>query len=162
MGPRLVSQDLCRTVRGIAVFVRYLRSQETIDIALGVLEADSSAVRVGRPCRYVIRIANVSERVWDVKLTLEISSSTPANPAVKPCARFGKHCSVPASRATAIEFHYDWRSTVAVTVDQVASLPDECWVGEIKALQPYIVSAILADHNGKQLDKLEIYQELKG
>ena len=59
MGPRLVWRDLCRTVQGAVAFVRYLRSQETIDIALGVFEAASSTVMVGQPCRYVIRIANV-------------------------------------------------------------------------------------------------------
>ena len=47
-------------------------------------------------------------------------------------------------------------------VDKVASPPDECWVGEIKTLQRYVVSAILSDHTGKHLDKLDIYQELQG
>ena len=162
MGPRLVWRDLCRTVQGAVAFVRYLRSPETIDTALGLFEAASSTVMVGQSCRYVIRIANVHARVWDVTLILEISPITPANPAAKPSVRFATHCAILPSRATEIEFHYDWRSTVAVTVDKVASPPDECWVGEIKKLQRYVVSAILSDHTGKYLDQLDIYQELQG
>jgi hypothetical protein len=162
MGPRLVWRDLRRAAHGAVAFVRYLRSRETIDIALGVFEAASSAVVTGQPCRYLIRIANVSETVWHVKLTVEISSCTPANAAAKPSASFTKHCTVLLHGATEIEFHYDWRTTAVFMVDKVASPPDECWVGEIKTLQLYSVSAILADETGKHLDKLDIYQELKG
>jgi hypothetical protein len=162
MGPRLVWRDLRRTVQGAVAFLRYLRSPETINIALGLFEAASSAVVVGQPCRYVIRIANVSEKVWDVKLTVEISSCTPANAAAKPYASFTKHCTVLLHSATEIEFHYDWRTTSVFMVDKVASFPDEFWMGEIKTLQRYVVSAILCDHTGKHLDKLDIYQELQG
>jgi hypothetical protein len=162
MGSRLVWRDLRRTVQGIAVFVRYLRSRETVDIALGVFEAESSAVVVGRSCRYVIRIANVSEKAWDVTLTVEISLSAPATSAAQPSACFAKHCAILPQRATEIEFHYDWRTTAVFMVDQVASPPDECWMGQIKTLQLYSVSAILYDDTGKHLDKLDIYQELKG
>lgn len=162
MGPRLVWRDLCRTVRGISTFARHLRSREIIDIALGVFEATASAVMVGQPCHYVIRIANDSEKVWDVILALEVSANTPANSAAKPSARFAKHCLILPSRATEIEFHYDWHSTAMFMIDQVASPPDQCWGGKIKTLQLYSVSAILCDRTGKHLDKLEIFQELKG
>jgi hypothetical protein len=162
MGPRLVWRDLCRCVRGIVAFRRYLRSPDTVDIALGMFEAASSAVMVGRPCRYIVRIANVGEKVQDVQLIVEISSSSPAHSAATPCMRFATHCSIPANRATEIVFHYDWRSAVAVMVDNVASRTDTCWAGEFKTQQPYVVSAILADHTGKRLDRLTIYQELRG
>ena len=162
MGPRLVWRELRRTGQGAVAFVRYLRCRDTIDIALGVFEAASSAVVVGQSCRYVVRIANVSEKVWDVKLTVEFSSCTPANAAAKPSASFTKHCTVLLHCATEIEFYYDWRTTAVFMVDKVASPPDECWVGEIKTLQLYSVSAILSDDSGKHLDKLDIYQELKG
>jgi hypothetical protein len=162
MGPRLVWRDLRRTVQGAVACVRYLRSPETIDIALGLFEAASSTVMVGQSCRYVIRIANVHARVRDVTLNLEISPITPANPAAKPSVRFAKHCAILPSRATEIEFHYDWRTTAVFMVDKVASSPDEFRMGEIKTLQRYVVSAILCDHTGKHLDKLDIYQELQG
>jgi hypothetical protein len=162
MGSRLVWRDLRRTVQGIAVFVRYLRSRETVDIALGVFEAASSAVVVGQPCRYGIRITNVSEKAWDVTLTVEISSSAPANSPAQPSACFAKHCAILPRRATEIEFHYDWHTTAVFMVDQVASPPDEFRMGEIKTVRRYVMSAILSDHTGKHLDKLEIYQELKG
>jgi hypothetical protein len=162
MGPRQIWGDLCRIAQGTVACVRYLRSQETIDVALGMFEAASSAVVVSRPCRYMVRLVNVSEKVCDVKMAVEVSSATPADSAAKPCARFAKQCSIPAKCATAIEFHYDWCSTVMVTIDRVASPPDEFWVGAIKPQQRYRLSAILSDHTGKRLDKLVIYQELQG
>jgi hypothetical protein len=162
MGLRLVWRDLCRCVQGIVAFRRYLRSPDTVDIALGMFEAASSAVMIGRPCRYVVRIANVGEKVQDVQLTVEISSSSPAHSAATPFARFATHCSILPNRATEIAFHYDWRSAVAVMVDKVVSRTDACWAGEVKTQQPYLVSAILADHTGKRLDRLAIYQELRG
>jgi hypothetical protein len=162
MGPRLVWRDLRRTVQGAVAFVRYLRSPETIDIALGLFEAASSTVMVGQSCRYVIRIANVHARVWDVTLILEIFPMTLANPAAQPSVRFAKHCAILPSRATEIEFHYDWRSTVTVMIDHVTSSPDIFSRGEIMTGQRYRVSAILSDHTGKHLDQLYIYQELQG
>ena len=162
MGPRLVWRDLGRSVRGAVAFGRYLRSRDTIDIALGLFEAASSGVTVGRSCRYTIRIANISEKVWDVKLTVEISLYIKTSLAAEPCARFTKHCSILPSRATEIEFHYDWRSTVTVMVDKVTSPPDACWQRQINDPQRYIVSAILADHNGKHLDTLEILPGVAG
>ena len=162
MGPRLIWRDLCRTVQGAVAFIRYVRSRDTIDIALGVFEAASAAVVVGQPCRYVIRIANVSEKVWDVKLTVEISSCTPANASAKPSASFTRHCTVLLHSATEIEFHYDWRTTTVFMVDKVASSPDEFRMGEIKTGQRYVVSAILCDHTGKHLDKLTFISSCRG
>jgi hypothetical protein len=162
MGPRLVWRDLRRTVQGAVAFVRYLRSPETIAIALGLFEAASSTVMVGQSSRYVIRIANVHARVWDVTLSLEISPLTPANPAAQPSVRVAKHCAILPRRATEIEFHYDWRSTVTVMIDHVAFPPDIFSQGEIKTGQRYCVSAILSDRTGKHLNQLDIYQELQG
>jgi hypothetical protein len=162
MGPGQIWRDLCRIVQGTVAFVHYLRSQETIGLALGVFESSSSTVMVGRPCHYRIRIANVSETVWDVKVTLEISSSTPAHPAAKPSARFATHCTILPHRTTEVGFHYDWHASAGVIVDKVASPPDECWMGEIQTAPRYRVSAVLSDQTGKHLDRLDMYQELKG
>jgi hypothetical protein len=149
-------------MRGAVAFQRYLRSQDTIDIALGLFEAASSTIMVGRPCQYVIRIANVSEKVWDVKVTLQMSSMTAANVPAQPSVCFSKHCTVLPRRATEIECHYDWRCTVVFMLDKSTSPPDECWQRELNFPQPYVVSAILSDSTGKYLDQLDIYQELHG
>src|SRR5262245_10001830 len=162
MGPRLVWRDLCRSVRGAGAFLRYLRSQDTIDIALGRFEAASSTVVPGRPCRYVIRVANVSERVRNVKLTLEMGSMTAAEVPAQPCTSFAKHCTVLPRRAVEIECDYDWGAAVVFLVDGVASPPDEWWKGEINPMQRYVVRAILSDQTGRPLDTLAIYQELQG
>jgi hypothetical protein len=162
VGPRLVWRDLCRSVRGAVAFRRYLRSQDTIDIALGLFEAASSTVMVGRPCRYVIRLANVSEKVWDAKVILQMSSMTAANVPAQPSANFARHYTIPPRRAIAIECHYDWRTTAVFMLGQIASPPDKFWMGEIKTGRRYVVSAILSDHTGKHLDQLDIYQELQG
>jgi hypothetical protein len=162
MGPRLVWRDLCGTVRGAVAFGRYLCSQDTIDIALGMFEASSSTVMVGRPCRYVVRIANVSEKVWDVTVILQISSMRATQVRAQLSAGFAKHCTVLPRRATAIECHYDWRTASVFMVDSVVSPPDEFWIGEIKTGQHYVVSAILSARTGKYLDRLDIYQELQG
>ena len=159
MGPRRVWRDLCRSIRGAVAFQRYLRSQDTIDIALGLFEAASSTIMVGQPCRYLIRIANVSEKVWDVKVTLQMSSMTAANVPAQPSVRLTKHCTVLPRRATEIECHYDWSTTVVFTVDQSPSLPDESWQRELTTPQRYVVSAILSDLSGNHLDQLNIYQE---
>src|SRR5262245_21723581 len=161
MGPRQIRRDLCKIAHGAITFTRYLRSQETIDIALGVFEAASSTVVVGRPCRYVLRIANVSEKVWEVKLTFQMSSIRAAQIPAQPLASFAKRCSILPRRATEIECYYDWRTTAVFAVDSVASPPDDSWTGEIKTLQRYRVSAILCDHTGEHLDTLDIYQELQ-
>lgn len=162
MRPQLVWRDLRGIAQGAVAFVRHLRSQETIDIALGVFEAASSTVMVGQSCRYVIRIANVSDKVWHVKVTLQMSSISEANVPAQPSARVAKQCTVLPRRTTEIECHYDWRNTAVFTVDTVASPPDRFWTGDIKILQRYLVSAILYDQTGEHLDALDIYQELKG
>jgi|SRR5882724_4413349 len=162
MGPRQIWRELCKTVQGAVAFMRYLRSQETIDIALGMFEASSSIVLVGRPCRYVIRIANVSGKVWDVKVTLQTSSIGAARVPAQPSASFAKHCTVLPRRATEIECHYDWHTAAVFMVDSAVSPPDEFCTAEILTLQRYLVSAILDDHTGEHLDTLDIYQELQG
>jgi hypothetical protein len=161
MGPLSVWQDLRRIVQGTGTLLRFLRSQETIEIALGVFEASSSAVVVGRPCRYLIRIANLSENIREVTLALEISSTPPENSPASPTASFAKHCSLPPRRAIEITWHYNWHASGVFMVDKVASPPDEICRGEIKTHQRYLVSATLCDRSGKQLDRLDIYQELK-
>jgi hypothetical protein len=161
MGPRQIWRDLCRTVQGAVAFVQYLRSRHTIDIALGVFEAASAAVVVGRPCRYVLRIANVSENVWDVKLTVEIS---PLAPQIRPAgyyARFTKRLTVPPRRTTRIEVDYDWLTKVDFMLSDIASPPDKFRRGEVEVPMLYAVSASLSDPEGNGLDKLTVYQEMK-
>ena len=160
MGPRQIWQDLRRSARGIVAFRRYLRSQDPIDVALGLFEAASATVMVGRACRYVIRIANVSDKVWDVNVTLQLSSMAAAMVPAQPAACFSKHYTVLPRRATAIECYYDWQTTAVFMVDTMPSPPDEYWQQAIKPPQRYLVSAILRDHIGKHLDQLHIYQEL--
>jgi hypothetical protein len=162
MGPRLIWRDICRSIRGAVAFLRYLRAQDVIDIALGRFEASSSTVMVGRPCRYAIRIANVSAKIWDVRVILQMSSIRAAQGPAQPSASFAKHCTVHPRRATEIECHYDWRTAAVFMVDSVVSTPDEFWAGEVSTLQRYLVSAILCDHTGERLDALDIYQELQG
>jgi hypothetical protein len=162
VGPRQIWRDLCRSVRGVVAFRRYLRSRDTIDIALGLFEAASSTIMVGRPCRYVIRIANVSEKVAPVEVIIQMSSLAAANVPAPPSVHFARHCTIPPRRVVAIECHYDWRCTAVFIVDQIACPPDKFWMGEIKTGQRYVVSAILSDHSGKHLDQLDIYQELQG
>jgi hypothetical protein len=162
MGPLQVWRDLCRSVQGVVAFRRYLCSQDTIDVALGLFEAASSTVMAGRRCRYVVRIANVSEKVAPVQVIIQISSVTAANVPASPSVHFASHWTIPPRRAVAIECHYDWRSTAVFIVDQIASPPEKFWMGEIHTGQRYVVSAVLSDHSGKRLDQLDIYQELQG
>ena len=162
MGLRQVWRDLCRSVRGIVAFRRYLRSQDTIDIALGLFEASSSTVMAGHLCRYVVRVANVSEQVTPVQVSIQISSMTAANLPASPAVNFASHYTIPSRRAMAIECHYDWRNTAVFMIGRMTSVPDRFWMGEIKTGQRYVVSAILSDHSGKHLDQLDIYQELQG
>ena len=93
---KLEKGHIAPSVQGAVAFIRYLRSPETIDIALGLFEAASSAVVVGQPCRYVIRIANVSEKVWDVKLTVEIPAMYSCKCGCETLCEFHQtlHCAV--------------------------------------------------------------------
>jgi hypothetical protein len=116
---------------------------------------------LGWPCRYVFRIANISEHAWDVNVTLQVASMTVEPVPATPLARFTKHCIVRPRRTTEIECHYDWRTTVVFTFDNSPSPPDECWQQELQTPQRYGVSAILTDPTGKRLDQLDIYQELQ-
>jgi hypothetical protein len=95
-------------------------------------------------------------------LTLAISSRPAAHPAAKPWARFAKRCTILPRRTVEIGFHYDWQASAGVIVDNVASPPDECRMGERQTAPRYRVSAVLADHTRKHLDRLDIYQELRG
>jgi hypothetical protein len=162
VGPRQVWRDLCRIGQGIVTLWRHLRSRETIDLALGGFQATSSVVVLGQPCRYVMRIANVSGNTREVKLTLEIRPMIPPDAATEPSSGFAKHYRVMPRHGIEVEFHYDWSTTGVFMADMLASPPDERWVGEIKTNERYIVSARLCDHSGKQLDRLDIHQELKG
>jgi hypothetical protein len=160
MGPRQVWWDFSRSVRGAVAFQRYLCSRDSIDIALGMVEASSSRVSIGQPCRYVIRLANVSAQVQTVKVTLEMSLHRAAPMSAELAASFTKHCTALPRRATQVECQYDWRSAAVFVVDSTVSPPDEFCEGEIKTLQRYRVRTILCDHRGKWLDHLDIYQEL--
>jgi hypothetical protein len=162
MGPRMVWRDLRRIVQGVSVFLRYLHSGESIDIALGLFETASSSVVVGEPCRYLIRIANVSGKTWEVRLAVKISPLAPQNYPMQHYACFAKQVTVQPRRATQIEVHYDWLTEADLVCDDVASPPDEFRRGEVDALQLYAVSASISDPAGKSLDRLTIYQELKG
>ena len=132
MGPREVWRDLCRTIQGAVACQRYLRSQDTIEIALGLFSAASSTMRLGWPCRYIIRMANISEQACEVKVTLQVSSMTMEPAPATPLARFTKHCIVPPRRTTEIECHYNWRTTAVFMLDNSPSPPDEFWQQEIK------------------------------
>jgi len=149
-------------MRGAVAFRRYLHSQESIDIALGLFEAASSTIMVGWPCRYVIRIANVSDKARHVNVTLQVSPMTLEPAPAPPSVRFTKHCVVPPRRTTGVECLYDWRTTAVFMFDERPSPLDESWQRELKTPQRYVVSAILSDHSGKHLDQLDIYQELQG
>jgi hypothetical protein len=149
-------------VRGAVALRRYLHWQDTIDIAIGLFEAMSSTTMVGGPCRYVIRIANVSDNTWHVTVTLQVSAMTLGPMPAPPSVRFSKHWSIPPRCTTAIECVYDWRTAAVFMVDESPSAPDEFWQLELKTPQRYVVSAILSDLTGKHLDQLDIYQELQG
>jgi hypothetical protein len=110
----------------------------------------------------VIRITNLSAKVWDVTVTLQMSAMRAAQVPARPAASFARRCTVLPGRATEIECHYDWRTAAVFLVDSVVSPPDACRTGEIGTLQCYLVSAILCDHTGEHLDTLSIYQELQG
>jgi hypothetical protein len=116
---------------------------------------------VGQPCRYVVRIANVSENVWDVKLTVEISPLAPQIRPVGYYARFTKRLTVPPRRTTRIEVDYDWLTKVDFMLSDIASPPDEFRRGEVEVPMLYAVSASLSDPEGNGLDKLTVYQGLK-
>jgi hypothetical protein len=142
--------------------VQYLRSQETIDIALGAFKAASSTVVVGRPCRYVIRIANISGKIWEVKLVVEISPLAHQNYPTRYYAWFTKRITVPPDRTTRIEVDYDWHTKVDFMFGNVAFPPDEFRKGEVDAPQLFAVSASLSDPAGSSIEKLTVYQELTG
>jgi hypothetical protein len=161
MGPQRIWRDLCRAAQGAVAFVHYLRSQETIDIALGAFEATSPTVAVGRPCRYVIRIANASGKIWEVKLVVEISPLAHQDHPARYYAWFIKSITVPPHRTTRIEVDYDWQAKVDFMFGSVAFPPDEFRKGEVDAPQPYAVSASLSDPAGSSIDKLTVYQELQ-
>jgi hypothetical protein len=160
VGLRLIWHDLRRCVRGLVAFRRYLRSRDPIDVALGLFEAASTTVTAGQPCRYVIRIANVSDKVRDVNVTLQMSPMAAATVPAQPSASFSKRYTVQPRRATAVECYYDWRTTAVFMDDTMASPPDECRQGVVETSQRYVVSAILRDRTGRHLDQLNIYQEL--
>jgi hypothetical protein len=162
MGPGLVWQDLRRIVQGAFACLRYLRSRENIEIALGLFETASSVVVVGQPCRYLIHIANVSGKIWEVRLAVEVSPLAPQNHPAGHYAWFTKRITVPPHRTTRIEVDYDWLTKVDFMLGDVASPPDEFRKGEVDAPQLYAVSASLSDPAGNSLDKLTVYQELKG
>ena len=161
MRPREVWRDLCKTIRGAIAFRRYLCSLDTIEIALGLFEAESPTTILGCPCRYLIRIANISQQAWDVNVTFQVASMTVEPVPTPPCVRFTQHCVVPPRRTTELECHYDWRTTAVFMFDKRPSTPDESCQQEIKTPQRYVVSAILSDPSGKHLDRLDIYQELR-
>jgi hypothetical protein len=145
--------------RGTVAFVRYLRMRETIDVALGVFEAESSTVAVGRPCHYLIRIVNVSHKLLDVNLILEwISNPAPDHPT-RPSARVEKYLTIPPLGAMALECHCDWGTSAIFAGDTGATPAHSFWVGEMKPQQLSIVRATLCDMTGNALDTLEIYQE---
>jgi hypothetical protein len=149
-------------MRGVVAFGRYLRSGDTVDIALGMAKAASNRVIAGQPCQYDLRIANVSHHVWNVKVILQMARWSPAQVPDQPSISLAMHCAAPPRHATRLECRFDWRTAPVFLVDAVAAPPDEFWVGEILTLQRYRVRALLCDHTGKQLDHLDIYQELEG
>src|SRR5262245_58310243 len=121
MGPRRVWQDVCRGVRGVVAFGRYLRSGDADEIALGMAKAASNRVIVGQPCQYDLRVANVSPHAWNVKVTLQMARWSPAQVPDQPSISLAKHCAVPPRHATHIECLFDWCTAPVFTVDWVVS-----------------------------------------
>jgi hypothetical protein len=122
----------------------------------------SECARRCRLCRCVVRIANVSEKVAPVQVIIQIPSMSAANVPLPRSVNLAGHCTVPPRRAVAVEWRYDWRNTAVFIVDQRASPPDTFWIGELPTPRRYVVSAVLSDLTGKNLDQLDIYQELQG
>jgi hypothetical protein len=141
---------------------RYLCSQDTIDIALGLFADSSETAKQGIPCRYVIRIANASDHVWDVNVSLHVSPLTGEARSEPPVARFSRGYMVPPNRSTEVECHYDWCLTPVFILESSPARPHEYWQQELQASQRYRISAILTASTGQHLDRLDIYQELQG
>jgi hypothetical protein len=162
-GAGLVWRDVVRTIRGAAMFFQYLMTREHIDVGLGWLGADASVAVLGQSSRYVIRVANVGDKVWRGMVVIDITSAEGSNAPQERYASFAKQLTVGPCSSTALEIQYDWLAQVAFVIDGSVSSPDEFCQGRVtKLAQRWAVHAVLMDMRRERLDQLTIYQRMEG
>jgi hypothetical protein len=162
-GAGLVWRDMMRIIRGASAFVQYLMTREYIDVGLGYLGSDASVAVRGQPSRYIIRVANVRDKVWRGMVVIDIISAEGSNPRQERYASFATQLTVEPRSATAIEIQYDWLAQVAFVIDGSVSSPDEFCQGRVTQLaQRWAVHAVLMDMRRERLDQLTIYQRMEG
>jgi hypothetical protein len=161
-GIRQLGADMRRIVGGISAFWQYLRAQNDVEVAFGLLSAASKVARRGESSRYVVRIANASRDPVDLTLTMDIHASKNPIPSDGHYAAFTKRLPMPPCSAMTITIEYDWMAHAAFYTDGRALPPDDFGRGTAQTSQIYTVTALLGDRAGRWMDELSVYQELIG
>jgi hypothetical protein len=157
-----MGRDLQRILQGTTAFFRYLRSQESIQVGLGLFAAASNIAVIGQPNRYKVRVANASQDSRNVILGIDIYAvDVPRHPEGH-YGFFTKLLTVKSGSCSTIAIQYDWLTTACLLIDDLSSPPDDIWRGEARRPQRYSVTAALFDIQHTRLDALTIYQELTG
>ena len=162
MGPRRIIQELVRTFRGATAFLRHLSSRQELEVAIGLLAADSSVARKGECNGYRLRIANASctPRSLFVALSLCVVNA-PERP--QGCyAHFTMSLTVQPATSTTLTLRYDWIDEAQICVDGAVCQPEGSWRGAGGTPDLYAVTATLQDMEGRRLDELTVYQTFTG
>jgi hypothetical protein len=157
---RQVPADIKRVIRDARLFLRALRTHDTVDLALGSLAAESALAQRGRTNRYAVTISSVRRDPQDVTLTVDIYAADPGALPAGHHAYFAKRLRARPMASTRVEVEYDWETTAGFSVDSAAASPDEFWRGPFDSPTHYSVCAILRDSRGSVVDRLTVYQEL--
>jgi hypothetical protein len=161
-GLRTIGRDLQRIVEAGRTCWRYLRSPECVDLGLGMFSAASPRAAAGQPQRYQVRIANASEERRAVTLSVDIYAVDRSQHPERHYACFTRRLTVDPRTACPVDVEYDWRTTARFVIGAAISPPDAFWRGEVQPPQLCLVQAIVYGDDGRELDKLIIYQEVSG
>jgi hypothetical protein len=160
MRPRRITQELGRTLRGAAAFLQHLSARQDLDVAFGLLVAESSVAKKGERNDYRLRIANATCAPRSLFVAISLGVANAPERAEDRYAHFTTSLTVRPATSTTLTLRYDWIDEAQFCVDGTVLQSEGPWRGALGMPNLYAVTATLQDTEGRRLDELTVYQTL--
>lgn len=156
---RRIIEDLGRSFHGITTIMTNLLSRQELDVAIGLLTAESKVATKGQKNLYVVRLANRRCAPRLIHLTIDVCAADVLERSKGCAAHFSQSFTVQPCTAMTIAFQYNWTGEAYFHCNGATFPPESYREGVVLMPQRYAVTAILSEA-GRRLDKLTVYQIL--
>ena len=157
-GPRHIAQNLGRASRGAAVFLQHLTARQDLDVAIGLLAAESRVAKKGERNDYRLRIANANRLPRSLFVTICLCVANAVERSQGRYAQFTTSLTVQPAASTTLTLQYDWTGEAQVCVDGASFQPEGSWRGAGGTADLYAITATLCDTEGRRLDELTVFR----